>query len=72
MAKKENNKEVVAIILARMGSTRLRGKVLKNIAGKPMLWHVIERVKSCKKVDSIVVATTSREEDKAVIELAKK
>ena len=35
-----------------------------------MLWHIIERVKGCKKVDSIVVATTSREEDRPVVELA--
>lgn len=66
------DKNVIAIIQARMGSTRLPGKVLIDIAGKPMLWHVMERVKGCKKVDSIVVATTSREEDKAVIKLAKK
>lgn len=64
-------RKVVAIIQARMGSTRLPGKVLMDIAGKPMLWHVIERVKGCKKIDSIVVATTSREEDKAVVELTK-
>lgn len=64
-------RKVVAIIQARMGSTRLPGKVLMDIAGKPMLWHVIERVKRCKKIDSIVVATTSREEDKAVVELTK-
>jgi spore coat polysaccharide biosynthesis protein SpsF len=66
------NKKVVAIIQARMGSTRLPGKVLMDIIGKPMLWHVIERVKRCKKVDSIVVATTIREEDKAVTDLSKK
>ena len=64
-------KKVMAIIQARMGSTRLPGKVLMDIVGKPMLWHVIERVKGCKKIDSIVVATTSREEDKAVVELTK-
>lgn len=63
-------KKVVAIIQARMGSTRLPGKVLVDISGKPMLWHIIERVKGCKKVDSIVVATTSREEDRPVVELA--
>ena len=66
------NKKVVAIIQARMGSTRLSGKVMLPIVGKPMLWHVIERVKRCKKVDSIVVATTTNQEDNAVIKLAKK
>jgi spore coat polysaccharide biosynthesis protein SpsF len=63
--------KVVAIIQARMGSTRLPGKVLRDIAGKPMLWHVIERVKRCKTIDQIVVATTVKEEDKQVIELAR-
>ena len=66
------NKKVVAIIQARMDSTRLSGKVMLPIGGKPMLWHVIERVKRCKKVDSIVVATTTNQEDNAVIKLAKK
>ncbi len=65
-------KNIVAIIQARMGSTRLPGKVLMDIAGKPMLWHVIERVKRSKKINSIVVTTTNKTKDKAVIELAKK
>ncbi len=65
-------KNVVAIIQARMGSTRLPGKVMLSIVGKSMLWHVIERVKRCKKVDSIVVATTTNQEDKAVIKVANK
>jgi spore coat polysaccharide biosynthesis protein SpsF len=64
-------KRVVAIIQARMGSTRLPGKVLMDIAGKPMLWHVIERVKGCKKVDSIVVATTTDESDSKIIKFCK-
>lgn len=64
-------KKVVAIIQARMGATRLPGKILMDIAGKPMLCHVIERMKQSKNVDSIVVATTTKEEDKAVLELAK-
>ena len=63
-------KKVVAIIQARMGSTRLSGKVMLPIVGKPMLWHVIERVKRCKKVDSIVVATTTNQEDNAVIKIS--
>jgi len=54
---------VVVIIQARMGSTRLPGKVLKDINGKPMLWHVIDRVMKSKKTDLIVVATTTKEEE---------
>ena len=50
---------VVAIIQARMGSTRLPNKILMDISGKPMLWHIIQRLKRCKKVDEIVVATST-------------
>ncbi|MBA7558935.1 8-amino-3,8-dideoxy-manno-octulosonate cytidylyltransferase [subsurface metagenome] len=64
-------KNVVAIIQARVGSTRLPGKVMLPIVGKPMLWHVIERVKRCKKIDSIVVATAFIKENNPIIELAK-
>jgi len=63
-------KKVVAIIQARMGSTRLPGKVLKEIVGKPMLWHVINRVKNAKELDDIVIATTDLKEDTQILELA--
>lgn len=48
-----------AIIQARMGSTRLPGKVMKNLEGKTVLAHVIERVKQSNLIDVIVVATTT-------------
>jgi spore coat polysaccharide biosynthesis protein SpsF len=48
----------IAIIQARMSSSRLPGKVLKDIAGRPMLQHVIERSMRARLVDGIVVATT--------------
>jgi len=56
-----------AIIQARMGSTRLPEKVMKNLQGKTVLEHVIERVKQSKLIDEIIVATTTHERD-AVIE----
>ena len=59
--KKEDN--IVAIIQARMRSTRLPGKVMKDISGKPMLWHVIYRVKYSKLINKIVVATSTNRED---------
>jgi spore coat polysaccharide biosynthesis protein SpsF len=61
---------IVAIIQARMGSTRLPGKVLKDIAGKPVLWHEINRLKETKLINEIVVATTRKAEDQQIITLA--
>lgn len=64
--------KVVAIVQARMGSTRLPGKVLMEIRDKPMLEHVIDRLRETKMLDEIVVATTTKEQDKVIIQLAKK
>jgi spore coat polysaccharide biosynthesis protein SpsF len=50
--------KVVAIIQARMGATRLPGKVLLDIGGEPMLVRVVERTKRSRVVDEVVVATS--------------
>ena len=50
--------QIVAIIQARLTSTRLPGKVLRDIAGKPMLDWVVERTHRSKLIDQVVVATT--------------
>ena len=57
---------VTASIQARMGSTRLPGKVLKKICGKPMLLWQIERIRGCKLVDNIVVATSISKSDNII------
>src|SRR3989344_2709249 len=62
---------VLAVIQARMGSTRLPGKILMGLEGKPMLWHIVERVKQSKAIDGVVVATTIGREDDATAELCK-
>jgi spore coat polysaccharide biosynthesis protein SpsF len=49
---------VVAIVQARMTSTRLPGKVLMEICSRPMLALLVERLKACKGIDRIVVATS--------------
>ncbi|MCF8088683.1 MAG: NTP transferase domain-containing protein [Desulfotignum sp.] len=54
---------VSAIIQARMGSTRLPGKVLMPLAGRPVLWHITYRLKKCRTIDDIVVATSDLKED---------
>jgi len=64
--------KTVAIVQARMASTRLPGKVLRELAGKPMLEHVIDRVKSSKMIDEIVIATSRNEKDERIVELAKR
>jgi len=47
---------VVAIIQARMDSSRLPGKVLIPVAGKPLLWHIIYRLRKCTMVNDICLA----------------
>ncbi len=58
--------KVHAVIQARMGSTRLPGKILKDILGEPMLLRLVNRVKSSKLLDDIIIATTTLGEDDAV------
>ena len=53
-----------------MGSSRLPGKVLKEICGQPMLWHQLQRVKLAKSLDKIIVATSDKPEDKPITEVA--
>ncbi len=59
---------VVLIIQGRMAATRLPGKPLKTVMGKPLLSYLIERVRRCQRVDAIVVATTTNPLDGAIVE----
>ena len=59
------NKPVI-VIQARMGSTRLPGKVLKPIVGKPMLWHIVQRSRWIEGVTDVVVATSEHEQDEPI------
>ena len=54
---------VVAIIQARMGSTRFPGKVLRLLAGKPVLWHIVHRLHKCRALDAIAIATSDNPAD---------
>ena len=63
--------KVVLIIQARMGSKRLPGKSMLDLAGKPLVSRIIERVKRCKKIDEIVLAIPNTKENKILLEIAK-
>ena len=55
-----------------MGSTRLYGKVLKKVCDKPLLLLLLERLKKSKTLDEIIIATTRKKRDDAIVELAEK
>jgi spore coat polysaccharide biosynthesis protein SpsF len=63
--------KVVAIIQARMGSTRLPGKVMRDLSGRPMLQQQIRRLRLCKMIDEIVVATTQNPQDDAIVTMCR-
>jgi len=58
---------VLAIIQARMGSTRLPGKILKEVNGKPLLAYQIDRVRQSKCIEKIVIATTVEQKDDQIV-----
>lgn len=59
--------KIVAIIQARMGSTRLPGKVLRQVLEKPLLVYQLERVARAKLIDEMIVATTERRIDDPIV-----
>ena len=60
--------KIVAIVQARMGSTRLPNKVMKEIGGKPLIELLLQRLSKAKKVHEIVVATSTNENNIPLIE----
>ena len=60
------NREIVAIIQARMGSSRLPGKVMLNIENEPVISHVYKRVDASKLVHKTVIATSSSKDDDVI------
>ena len=53
-----------------MMSTRLPGKVLKEVVGKPVLWHIVHRLQAAKLVNRVVIAAPDNEADKPIIKFA--
>ena len=64
--------KTITIIQARMGSTRLPGKVMKRLCDQTVLAHVVTRVKACSRIDEIIVATTTSTHDNCLVEEAEK
>lgn len=60
------NPHVVIIIQARMESTRLPGKVMMRVLGRPLLSYLIERVRRVNNANEVVVATTEKEVDDVI------
>jgi spore coat polysaccharide biosynthesis protein SpsF len=62
---------ITAIIQARMNSTRLPNKVLMDICGKPMIWHIWNRLMYADMLDKVVISTSVEESSIPIIEFAK-
>jgi spore coat polysaccharide biosynthesis protein SpsF len=60
--------KVVAIIQARMGSTRLPGKVLKDLSGKTVLERVISRIRRSQLIEHVIVATSTAAADSVIVD----
>ncbi len=70
MIKLESNENIIGVIQARLDSSRLPGKVLSDILGKPMILHLVNRLKHSTMLSNVVIATTNRDEDKPLCEFA--
>jgi spore coat polysaccharide biosynthesis protein SpsF len=62
--------KIVATVEARMTSSRLPGKVLLPVLGKPMLHHLIKRLRGAQSVDAIIIATTTNATDDVLVKFA--
>jgi spore coat polysaccharide biosynthesis protein SpsF len=64
----EKKLRVVILVQARMGSTRLPGKVLKEVWDKPLLQYLTERLKRVELADEVIIATTTNPKDQEIVE----
>ena len=61
---------VAALLIARLSSTRLPGKNILPVAGKPMIQHLAERVSKSKLISNVIIATSTLPSDDPLEELA--
>ncbi|MFQ5533274.1 MAG: cytidylyltransferase domain-containing protein [Sphingomonadales bacterium] len=64
--------KTIGVIQARLGSSRLPRKVLAGIAGKPMLLQIVERLRACRRLDEVVISTSSCDSDDELVYFAKR
>ena len=57
------NSDSLAIIQARMSSRRLPGKAMMLLQNKPIIWHIVQRLKLSKEISRIIVATSEDKTD---------
>lgn len=62
---------IIVLVQVRMASTRLPGKALKTVSGKPLLWYMCERLKMSKHIDKVVIATADTKECLPIVNFAK-
>lgn len=62
---------VIGLIQARMGSSRVPGKAMIELAGRPLLWHMIDRLRRVRQVGPMVLATTTDPRNEPIVALAR-
>ena len=62
---------IIVFVQARMGSERLPGKVMTKVNGKELLIHQVERIRRAKKVDDVVVITSTNKENNVIEKLCR-
>lgn len=64
--------KIIGVIQARMHSTRLPGKAMLEILGKPILWHIYNRLSHCKKLSQVVISTGEYSNNSEICDFAQK
>ena len=63
--------KTLALIICRTGSSRLKNKIFLKLGKKNILEIIYKKLKNCKNVDKIIIATTKKNEDKKIIKFSK-
>jgi len=61
---------IIGLVQARTNSSRLPKKVLAQIGGKPLVWHIVNRLKRVQKITDVVISTTNNDADKQLCRFA--